>query len=279
MKIAKELVVKPNEKFSLHSLDPGETLGRTKEESQATLAENLERLRDLQGLLYADHRYALLIVLQALDAGGKDGTISHVMSGVNPQGCEVTSFKVPSVEEADHDFLWRIHKAVPRRGMIGIFNRSHYEDVLVTRVHHLVKKDVWKSRYDQINSFEKMLSENHVRIVKFFLNISKEKQRERFEDRVSDPKKYWKISPSDFTERQHWDDYLSAYNDALRKCSTDDAPWYVIPSDKKWFRNLAVSEIIIETLESMKLKYPEPLVPVSEIPAEFRTGTEHGGNK
>ena len=271
MKLAKQLLVEPGGKFTLKSHDPGDTLGLSKDASATALAENQERLRELQNLFYADHKHALLVVLQALDAGGKDGTISHVMSGVNPQGCEVTSFKAPSTEEAEHDFLWRIHKAVPRRGMIGIFNRSHYEDVLVTRVHKSISKEVWKKRYEQINAFEQMLAANQVTVIKFFLNISKEKQKERFEDRVSDPKKYWKISPTDFTERKLWDDYMSAYQDALEKCSTVTAPWYVIPADKKWFRNLAVSEIIVETLEAMKLDYPEPVMPLSEIPPEFRS--------
>lgn len=283
--LSRELIVRPGRKFNLEDRDPSQTFGvKDKESTQATLAQNQKRLSELQNKLYADRRFALLIVLQALDAGGKDGTISHVMSGVNPQGCEVTSFKVPSSEEAEHDFLWRIHKAVPRRGVIGIFNRSHYEDVLVTRVHKLVPKEVWKPRFEQINEFERTLDANNVRILKFFLHISKEEQRRRFEERVSDPAKYWKISPADFAERKHWDDYQEAYTDTLRRCSTAWAPWYVIPSDHKWFRNYAISSIVVEALEAMKLHFPKSPIDLSEIPAEFRggpegTGTEHSGSR
>jgi PPK2 family polyphosphate:nucleotide phosphotransferase len=222
-------------------------------------------LRELQHLLYADRRHSLLIVLQALDAGGKDGTIRHVMSGVNPQGCEVTSFKAPSHEDLDHDFLWRVHHAVPRRGDIGIFNRSHYEDVLVVRVHKIVPKSVWPERYEQINDFEKMLTANGVTILKFFLHISKDEQLRRFQSRLSDPAKNWKLSLPDFSEREHWDEYMEAYEDALTKCSTKNAPWYVIPSNQKWFRNYAISCIVIEALERMKLKFPPASIDVSQI--------------
>jgi PPK2 family polyphosphate:nucleotide phosphotransferase len=229
------------------------------------LAENVGHLEELQYKLYADNRHALLVVLQALDAGGKDGTIRHVMTGFNPQGCHVTSSKVPSAEEADHDYLWRIHKALPPRGDIGIFNRSHYEDVLVVRVHDLVPKKVWSRRYDQINAFEKILAENGMTIVKFFLHISKEEQKRRFQARLDDKAKHWKLAAGDFEERKHWDDYVEAYEDCLRRCSTAHAPWYVIPSDKKWFRNLAVSSILVETLEALDLEYPEPSLDISTI--------------
>jgi PPK2 family polyphosphate:nucleotide phosphotransferase len=220
---------------------------------------------ELQFRLYAENKQALLIVLQAMDAGGKDGTIRHVMGGLNPQGCRVSSFKKPVGEEAQHHFLWRVHKAVPAKGEIAIFNRSHYEDVLVVRVHDLVPEDVWSKRYDQINDFEKMLSENNVTIVKFFLHISKEEQKERFQQRIDDPTRHWKISLADFEERKYWDDYQQAFEQVLRKCSTKHAPWYVIPSDKKWFRNLAVAEVITETLETMNPRYPEPTVDISKI--------------
>ncbi len=216
-------------------------------------------------MLYADRRYALLIVLQAVDAGGKDGTIRHVMSGVNPQGCVVTAFKEPTPEELSHDFLWRVHKAVPSRGDIGIFNRSHYEDVLIVRVHSLVPKVVWQKRYEQINDFEYMLTENNVTILKFYLHISRDEQRKRLEARLRDPTHNWKLSLSDLEERQHWDDYREAYEAALRKCSTDRAPWYVIPANKKWFRNQVVAELIVQALDRMKLKYPAPTVDISKV--------------
>jgi len=263
MKFTKRFIVEPGEKLHLDKRDPAETLGLKK--NDAALLKHVRRLGELQHLLYADKRYALLIVLQALDAGGKDGTIAHVMSGVNPQGCQVTSFKAPTQEELDHDFLWRIHKAVPPRGIIGIFNRSQYEDVLIVRVHDLVPKRVWSKRYDEINDFEKMLSENGVVILKFFLHISKDEQLQRFQARLEDPEKNWKLSLPDFKEREHWDDYMKAYEDALTKCSTKHAPWFVIPANHKWFRNLAISSIIIETLEDMKLKFPAASIDVSQI--------------
>jgi len=207
-------------------------------------------------------------VLQGMDAAGKDGTIRHVMRGVNPQGTRVTSFKKPSAEELDHDYLWRIHEAVPRIGNIGIFNRSHYEDVLVVRVHNLVPQAVWSKRYDQINRFEKNLAENNIVILKFFLNISKQQQKRRFQKRLDDPKRHWKISEADFAERRYWDDYIEAFEAVLSKTSTDWAPWFVIPSDNKWFRNVAVSRIIVETLEGLDMKMPPPTVDVSKIVLE-----------
>lgn len=265
-KFSKELVVKPGKKVHLSKYDPDETLGWEKDHAmEKSLERAVETLDKRQYLLYAEHKRALLIVLQGLDAAGKDGTIRHVMSGVNPQGCKVTSFKVPSTEEAAHDFLWRIHEAVPGHGDIGIFNRSHYEDVLVVRVHKLVPKDVWSQRYDEINSFEKMLAENNVKILKFFLHISKDEQKKRFLKRIDDPDRRWKISEADFHERRFWDDYIKAYEDALTKCSTEDAPWFIIPSNKKWFRNLAVSHVIAETMESMDMKFPKPTVDVSKL--------------
>ncbi len=263
MDIGKHLIVKPGEKARLGKRDPGETLGIKKNEN--LLQKNLAKLGELQHLLYADKRYSLLIVLQALDAGGKDGTIRHVMSGVNPQGCDVTSFKAPSLEERDHDFLWRIHHAVPRLGDIGIFNRSHYEDVLVVRVHKMVPKSVWSERYEQINHFEKTLALNGVTILKFFLHIGKDEQLKRFQSRLSDPAKNWKLSLPDFREREHWDEYMEAYEDALTKCSTKHAPWYIIPSNQKWFRNYAISCLVIGALERMKLKFPPPSIDVSQI--------------
>jgi len=263
---SKELMAKPGMKVKFADWDAEETLGWEKDRKmKASLAKSIERLDKLQYLLYAEHKRALLIVLQGLDSAGKDGTIRHVMSGVNPQGCTVTSFKKPSAEENSHDYLWRAHYAVPKYGDIGIFNRSHYEDVLVVRVHNVVSKDVWSKRYDQINRFEAILTENNVKILKFFLHISKDEQKKRFEQRIEDPDRQWKISESDFEERKFWDDYAAAYEEALTKCSTPHAPWYVIPSNKKWFRNLAVSHIIAETLEDLKMKFPAPTVDVKKL--------------
>lgn len=252
-------LVNPGTRVNLDECDPDYT-GRFKKSGDAreALEKTIERLDKLQYLLYAENKHALLIVLQAMDAGGKDGTIRHVMRGMNPQGCRVTSFKAPSQEELDHDFLWRIHNAVPPKGEIGIFNRSHYEDVLIVRVHNLVQKSVWSKRYGQINQFEKLLAANNVRIVKFFLHISKDEQKKRFMERLSDPEKQWKFNPRDVEERQYWDDYMKAYEEALSRCSTDDAPWYVIPSNEKWYRNYAVARIIEETLEDMDMRLPKP---------------------
>jgi PPK2 family polyphosphate:nucleotide phosphotransferase len=263
MDLIKQCIVKQGLKVNLDERDPADTFGLHRDD--AAMAENLKKLDELQRLLYADHKHALLIVLQALDAGGKDGTIRHVMSGVNPQGCQVTSFKAPSSEELAHDFLWRIHKAVPRLGEIGIFNRSQYEDVLIVRVHKMVPKSVWRDRYQQINRFEHTLSENKVTILKFFLHISKDEQKKRFEERLTNPKKNWKLSAPDFEERQHWNEYIKAYEAALRRCSTEWAPWFVIPANDKWFRNFAISSIIVQTLEKMNLKYPEPSIDLSKV--------------
>jgi PPK2 family polyphosphate:nucleotide phosphotransferase len=258
---SKKFRVKPGENVKLSEYDPGETLGWEKGAAmRKSLEKAMRRLDELQYLLYAERKRAILIVLQALDSGGKDGTIRHVMSGVNPQGCQVTSFKVPSAEEASHDFLWRVHQAVPPHGEIGIFNRSHYEDVLVVRVHNLLPKEVWSARYDQINRFEQILTENNIVVLKFFLQISKDEQRKRFLDRIDDPNRRWKISESDFNERKFWDEYIQAYEAALTKCSTKSAPWYIIPANKKWFRDLAVSHILVEAMEDLGMKFPPPTI-------------------
>ncbi len=262
-----DMRIAPGRKVRLADHDPANTHGlKSKSDGRKALRKNVSRLADLQYLLYAENRHALLVVLQAMDAGGKDGTIRHVMSGVNPQGCRVTSFKVPSAEEADHDYLWRIHKAVPPRGEIGIFNRSHYEDVLTVRVHETVPPEVWSGRFEQINAFEKILAENQVAIIKFFLHVSKEEQHRRLMKRLKDPKRMWKANPADFAERELWDRYVEAYEDVLSRCSTDFAPWYVIPADKKWFRNLAVSAIIIEMLESLDMKLPDHVLDMESFP-------------
>jgi PPK2 family polyphosphate:nucleotide phosphotransferase len=266
MKFSKELAVKPGRPVKLSKWDPDDTFGFEKDqETKASLEKAIERLVGFQYRLYAEKKRALLLIFQGLDAAGKDGTIRHVMSGVDPQGCVVKSFKVPSAEEAAHDFLWRVHRAIPGYGEIGVFNRSHYEDVLVVRVHELVPKQVWSRRYGQINEFEAMLKENKVKILKFFLHISKDEQKERFLERMDDPDKRWKISEDDFKERKCWDDYTDAYQDALELCSTEQAPWFIIPANKKWFRNLAVSHIIDETLKEMDMKFPLPTMNLKKL--------------
>jgi PPK2 family polyphosphate:nucleotide phosphotransferase len=251
---------------SLSDYDPGLTGDyRSKSETKTDLKRNAKRLQELQEVLWAEGKHSLLIVLQAMDAGGKDGTIKHVMRGVNPQGCQVTSFKVPTKEELDHDFLWRIHKATPRRGYIGIFNRSHYEDVLVVRVHDLVPETVWRPRYEQINQFEKLLADTGTTILKFFLYISKEEQKERFEARLRDPAKNWKFSIKDVEERSFWGDYMAAFEEVLSRCSTPWAPWFVVPANRKWYRNLIVSQLIVEALEKLDMHYPPPLPDADKI--------------
>jgi len=265
MKLRDKLVVRADKRITLADWDPGDTLGLDKEGAAEQTEKNIARLDELQYLMYAEHRRALLVVLQGMDGAGKDGTIRHVMRGLNPQGCRVTSFKAPSAEEADHDFLWRVHRAVPPSGEVAIFNRSHYEDVLAARVRKLVPKNVWIRRYDHINQFEQLLTDSSIVIAKFFLHISKDEQRRRFEERLRDPTKQWKLSPSDFEDRKLWDDYVVAYEDALTRCSTSDAPWFIVPADKKWVRNFAVSRILVETLEALDMRFPKPTVDVSRI--------------
>jgi PPK2 family polyphosphate:nucleotide phosphotransferase len=266
MKLKHRLVVEPGRKARLADWNPDATPGvKDKVAAEEALQKSTARLAELQYLLYAENKRAVLIVFQALDAGGKDGTIRHVMSSLNPQGTAVTSFKVPSPEEAAHDFLWRVHKAAPRKGEFAVFNRSHYEDVLVVRVHNLVPKSIWSKHYGHINAFEKLLADHHVKIFKFFLHISKEEQRERFEKRLDDSTRQWKLSPADFNERRYWDAYLEAYEDALTRCSTAWAPWYVIPANKKWFRNLAVSQILVECLEELKMEFPPPSMDLAQV--------------
>ncbi len=267
--ISSTLLVKPGTKLKLADIDPEATPGcATKEEGQARLEKNINRLSVLQYLLYAEGRRSVLAVLQGIDAGGKDGTIRKVMSGLNPQGVVVTSFKAPAGEEKDHDYLWRVHKAMPRKGQIGIFNRSHYEDVLIVRVHNMVPREVWRKRYDQINHFEEMLHENGTEILKFFLYISKDEQKKRFEERISDPERNWKFNIEDLEERKYWDEYVEAFEAALEKCSTSNAPWYVIPANRKWYRNLAVSEILLETMEAMAMQYPKATTDLEKISFE-----------
>ncbi|HEY4633739.1 MAG TPA: polyphosphate kinase 2 family protein [Candidatus Limnocylindrales bacterium] len=250
------LRVEPGAHVRLADLDSGATHGWEKETAAAALDAQLARLGELQDRLWAEARQSVLVVLQGIDAAGKDGTINKVMEAFNPQGCPVTAFKVPSAEELAHDFLWRVHKAVPRRGEIGIFNRSHYEDVLVVRVHELVPRAVWSKRYDQIRDFERILAENGTTIVKFCLSIDRDEQRERFQARYDDPTKRWKFSMGDLEERKLWGDYQAAFDEALSKTSTDVAPWYVIPANRKWFRNLAVATILADTIDALRPAYP-----------------------
>jgi PPK2 family polyphosphate:nucleotide phosphotransferase len=274
--IMDQLRVKPGKKFRLKDHDPGwatdelSQLGKEelKEQARALLDENLAELADAQTRLYADDRYSVLIVLQAMDAAGKDGTIKHVMSGVNPQGCQVFSFKKPSMEELDHNFLWRYSRCLPERGRIGIFNRSYYEDVLIVKVHPELlgrqsprskdRKKFWKHRYEDINAFERHLVRNGTIVLKFFLNISKKEQKNRFLERLDEPKKNWKFSAGDVTERAFWDDYMSAYEEAIRQTSTKWAPWHVVPADHKWVTRAAVAGIITATLRRLDLQYPQP---------------------
>jgi PPK2 family polyphosphate:nucleotide phosphotransferase len=249
--------VRPGEPFHLADIDPNASESyESKKDVEAELERQRERLQKLQERLFAEQQRSLLIVLQAMDTGGKDGTIKHVFQGINPQGCQVWSFKQPSVEELSHDFLWRYHQRTPPRGMITIFNRSHYEDVLIVRVKDLVPENVWRERYRLINEFEHMLTLNHIMVIKFFLHISKDEQKKRLESRLENPDKRWKFSFSDIKERQLWDDYQVAFEDAIVNCSTDYAPWYVVPANKKWYRNLVVARAIADTLEAMNPQYP-----------------------
>ena len=236
----------------------GRTFGWDKDAAERATAENLRRLGELQYKMYADGRHALLVVLQAIDGGGKDSTIRRVFSAFNPQGCTVTSFKAPTPVELRHDFLWRIHAHAPPRGEVAVFNRSHYEDVLVVRVDQLVPDSVWMSRYARINEFEQGLSESGTRIVKIFLQISREEQKQRFEERLAERAKQWKFSPDDLRKRAQWDEYRSAFEAALTRCSTAHAPWYAVPADRKWFRDFAVSQIVLQELEQLPLRWPTP---------------------
>jgi len=266
-KIIKRFRIDRPEKFRLADFDPADTCGLDieKDEAKAMLADGVERLAALQEKLYAQDRWAVLAVFQAMDAAGKDGAIKHVMSGVNPQGVQVHSFKAPSHEELDHDFLWRIAKALPERGRIGLFNRSHYEEVLVARVHPEIlarqrlppAKDVWEARFKSIREFERHLARNGVLVLKFFLHVSKEEQRQRFLARLEEPGKRWKFEMGDVAERKLWDKYQHAYEDAIRATSRPEAPWYVVPADKKWFARLVIAEAMVEAMEGLKLEFPK----------------------
>ena len=263
----------------LADFDPGFKGKHSKSHGLGKTRELCVKMSELQQKLFAERKRSLLICLQALDAGGKDGVIKHVIGSMNPEGCDVANFKEPTSEELAHDFLWRVEAKTPRRGEVSIFNRSHYEDVLIVRVHKLVPKEVWSKRYEHINDFERLQVESGTRILKFFLNISKEEQLKRFEQRLDDPTKRWKISEADYSERERWDDYVRAYEDALAKCNTKDAPWFVIPADHKWFRDLAISEIIVDTLESMNIQVPKPTVNIEDIRRKYHSAVredKHG---
>jgi PPK2 family polyphosphate:nucleotide phosphotransferase len=269
-KLSKPYRIKDGKHFRLKDYDRADTSGLelTKEEGVALLSKSVLHMAELQSKLYAQDRWALLLIFQAMDAAGKDGVISHVMSGVNPQGCQVYSFKAPSTEDLDHDYLWRTSRCLPERGRIGIFNRSYYEEVLIVRVHPevlkqeripetLVTKDIWKQRYQDIHAFERYISRNGVVVRKFFLNISKKEQKQRFLARLDEPEKNWKFSAADVRERECWDDYMKAYEEMIQNTATQDSPWYVVPADHKWFTRLVVAAAIVDTLEGLNLAYPK----------------------
>lgn len=261
-RLLRSLRVPPGARVRLERVDPGDTMGfRDKEEAAEVLEKQRARIGELQERLYAENRRALLVVLQGIDASGKDGTIRSVFRGVHPQGLEVTAFKEPCGEERDHDYLWRVYRRLPSFGNVGVFNRSHYEEVLAARVMQLVPRRVWTSRYDQINRFEALISEMGTRVLKFFLHISPDEQRARLADRLRDPRKYWKHNPADLDTRERWDDYRRAHEDALSRCSTTQSPWILIPADKKWARNAAVASLVAETLRAMDPRFPRRVAP------------------
>lgn len=268
VRLGDRLRVAPGSKLDLRKVDPSQTFGWIREDAEAEQAQYEAKLTELQERMWAEGKHSLLIVLQGIDAAGKDGTIRHVMDAFNPQGCSVTGFKAPTPEELRHDFLWRIHPHTPGKGSVAIFNRSHYEDVLIVRVHGLVPRKVWRGRFRTINEWERMLSEEGTTILKFFLFIDRDEQRERLQARLDDPDKRWKFSSADLPERARWDDYIEAFQETLVKTSTEWAPWYLIPANRKWFRNLAVAHVLGETLERLDPKYPpaEPGIESVVIP-------------
>ena len=260
------VTAKPGKKIKLADIDTRDKGGFDDKESGKIRSEALvKRIARMQRALYAEGKQSLLIVLQATDTGGKDGAIRHLLTGVNPQGVRVWSFGVPTPLEAAHDFLWRLHPKAPAEGMIGVWNRSHYEDVLVVRVHDLVPKDVWKARYEHINNFEKLLTDSGTTVLKFYLHISKGEQKERLQDRLDEPDKNWKFSPADLKERESWDAYQAAYEDMINNCTTEWAPWNIVPADRKWARNVAIAQKVLETLEEMNPQYPDAEFDVSKV--------------
>jgi PPK2 family polyphosphate:nucleotide phosphotransferase len=275
MRYADQFRVKPGSELKLSHIDPDFTGKHSgKASAKREIAAQEGKLRELQYRLYAENKRSVLICLQAMDAGGKDGTINHVLGAMNPQGAYVHSFKVPSALEAAHDFLWRIHRQTPAKGQVVVFNRSQYEDVLVVRVHNLVPKAAWSKRYDLINGFERDLVQAGTHLLKFYLHISKGEQLKRFKERLDDPEHRWKISEADYTERAFWHDYQVAYEDAITRTSTEHAPWYVIPANHKWFRNLAVAKITVETLESLGIELPKPTVDIAEIRRKYHAAAK-----
>lgn len=276
MRYRETFIIKHGERLILKGVDPAD---KEHHESEPGAKDEIEHYRSqlakLQSLLYAEKKRSILVVLQAMDAGGKDGVVNHVLSVLNPQGARVNGFQRPTIEEAAHDFLWRVHPHTPARGEIAIFNRSHYEDVLVPRVHKIIDKPVWEARYLRIRDFEEGLADNGTRILKFFLHISKEEQLTRFAQRLDDPHRNWKINESDYIERGYWDAYMTAYEDAISATSSKHAPWFVIPSNHKWFRNLVVSQIIVDAMEELDMSYPKPTVDLSDIRRRYHTEAEH----
>jgi PPK2 family polyphosphate:nucleotide phosphotransferase len=266
--------IAPGQRVRLKDFDPAYTGKYDKKDAGKKLEVLCNKMNDLQQRLFAERKRSVLICLQALDAGGKDGVIKHVIGCMNPDCCRVANFKEPTQQELAHDFLWRVEAQTPAKGEVAIFNRSHYEDVLIVRVHNLVPKSIWSRRYAQINDFERRLVANGTHLLKFFLHISKKEQLQRFEQRLDDPAKLWKISEADYTEREHWDDYLRAYEDALARCNTADAPWFVIPADHKWFRDLAISEIIVSTMQAMDFQLPQPTVDIEEIRRKYHSAVK-----
>ncbi|HEV3458306.1 MAG TPA: polyphosphate kinase 2 family protein [Thermoanaerobaculia bacterium] len=262
--------VEPGTRFRVDQVDAGSTAGFAggKRKTAKVFADLNQRLHGLQNLLWAEHDRRVLVVLQGMDTSGKDGTISHVFQGVNPLGVRVAAFRAPSPEELDHDFLWRVHAKVPCAGELAIFNRSHYEAVLVERVHKLVPAKVWKARYGAINDFERLLVENRTTVLKFFLHIDRDEQRKRLEERLADPEKRWKWSSADLEDRKRWDDFMAAYEEAISRTSTDEAPWFVVPANKKWYRNLVVATVLVEALEGLQLHYREPEVDLRRVKIE-----------
>jgi PPK2 family polyphosphate:nucleotide phosphotransferase len=258
-------LVKPSKDFNLNSIETDDVQGWEKAEAKIKLAENIEKIDALQEQLYAEGKQALLVVIQAMDAAGKDSTIKELTNGLNPQGVQVTSFKVPSTEEKAHDFLWRVHAKAPAKGTIGIFNRSHYEEVLVVKVHGWADEELTEKHYKHINQFEKLLTDHGTRVLKIMLHISPEYQLEQFKERLEDPTKNWKFNPADLEERKLWKSYMKAFEQLLNECSTDYAPWYVIPSENKWFRTLTISELVLDTLKSMNPQYPAPTYNPADI--------------
>jgi PPK2 family polyphosphate:nucleotide phosphotransferase len=276
MRYRDTLIIKHGERLMLKGVDPA---GKGHHESEPAAMDEIEhycsKLAKLQSVLYAEKKRSILIVLQAMDAGGKDRVVNHVLSVLNPQGTRVTGFQRPTTEEAAHDFLWRVHPHTPARGEIAIFNRSHYEDILVPRVHKMIDKSVWEARYLRIRDFEEGLADNGTRILKFFLHISKEEQLTRFAQRLDDPHHNWKISESDYTERDYWDAYMTAYEEAINATSSKHAPWFVIPANHKWFRNLVVAQIIVDVMEELDMSYPKPTADLSDIRRRYHTEVDH----